>query len=233
MITSLVATITRRDYDLLYGLVLGLYHALCAATVPLVLALWLCRIGISWHTAFLTAFIYAFASPAWGLAQGFSSEPYFLLGVLGCCCFLSAEPRSLSLIAAGACFGFAAASRIYGLILLPIILLYAVLLWTPKRTAIMTIAKNLSLFNAPIIVTIGLIALSNQIRFGSIFKTGYHLYYHNFASILSNPLFYGIKSLLVNGEVGILYYVRWIFLIPFIWRPFWRGYKNEAILSGC
>jgi len=230
-LTSLGARITRRDFDLVFGLVLAMYHAFFSATVPLVFALWLCRIGISWHAAFLTAFIYAFASPAWHLAREFFSEPYFLVGLLGCCYFLCGEPKSIRLVAAGACFGFAVGSRVYGLILLPIILLYAILLWTPKRTTLVTIAKKLSLFNAPIIVIIGLIALSNQIRFGNIFKTGYHLFYPNLASIMSTPLFYGIKSLLVDSEVGILYYVPWILLIPFIWKPFWRGYKNEAILT--
>jgi len=230
-ITSLAARVTRRDFNLLYGLVLALYHALFSATVPLVFALWLCRLGISWNAAFLTAFIYAFASPAWHLAREFFSEPYFLLGLLGCCYFLCGEPESTSLIAAGACLGFAAACRVYGLILMPVLLLYAILLWTSQRTTIATIVKNLSLFCAPVIVTIGLIALSNQLRFGSVFKTGYHLLNPNLAALMSTPLFEGMKSLLVNGEVGIVYYVPWILVLPFLWRPFWRDYRNEAILT--
>jgi hypothetical protein len=231
VITSLAARVTRRDFDLMFGLVLAMYHAFISAAVPIVLAKWLCRIGMSWQAAFLTAFTYAFASPAWHLAREFFSEPYFLLGLLGCCYFLCGNSNPISLIAAGACFGFAAASRVYGLILLPIFLVYAILLWASKRTTIVTIVGNLLLFSAPIIATIGLIALSNQARFGSIFKTGYHLLNPNFASLMSTPLFYGIRSLLVHGEVGLLCYVPWILLIPFIWRPFWRDHKNEAILT--
>ena len=52
-LTSLGTRITRRDFDLVFGLVLAMYHAFFSATVPLVFALWLCRIGISWHAAFL------------------------------------------------------------------------------------------------------------------------------------------------------------------------------------
>jgi hypothetical protein len=48
---------------------------------------------------------------------------------------------------------------------------------------------------------------------------------------MSTPLFEGMRSLLVNGNVGLLDYVPWALLLPFIWRPFWHDYKNEAILT--
>lgn len=229
-IVSVLAAIVHKNPELLFGFVLAVYQALFAGAVPLILALWLHRIGISWHATSLTAFIYAFASPAWSFARGFYSEPYFALGLLACCYFLCAEPEPIPILAAGACFGFACGSRVYGLILLPVVFLYAFLLWRSKQAAVSTIVRNLSLLSVPIVVTIALIALSNQLRFGSIFKTGYHLLNPNVASLLSTPLWGGMRSLLFDGEVGILYYVPWILALPFLWRPFWRNYRTEAIL---
>ena len=230
---SVAATVAHKDSELLFGLILSLYHALFAAAVPIVLALWLYRIGISWRVAALTSLVYAFATPSWGLARGFSSEPYFAMGIVACCYFLACEPEAIFLLAAGSCFGFACASRVYGLILLPALCLYAVLLWRSKQASVAVIIRNLALFGAPVILTIGLIALSNQLRFGSVFKTGYHLLNPNTAALVSTPLLDGLKSLLIDGEVGILYYVPWILALPFLWLPFWRSRRNEAILVLC
>jgi hypothetical protein len=92
------------------------------------------------------------------------------------------------------------------------------------------LVKNLLIFGFPIAIAIGLIALSNLIRFGSFFKTGYHLAFPTLATLMSTPLLTGMGGLLINPTVGILIYVPWVAMMPLLWRRFWRSYRNEAAL---
>jgi hypothetical protein len=224
------ASLLHRDVHLIAGLVLSFYHVLMAAAVPVLLGLWLCRIGLSPRAALWTALLYAFADTAWGASKGFCSEPYFALGLVGCCYFLSADDRPLLLLAAGASYGFAVGSRINGAILGPAVLLYGLMLWKARGTTFPKMLRNTLLFGAPIAASLLLIAMSNQIRFGSISKTGYHLHFPTIAALLSTPLLTGAKGLLINSNVGILIYVPWVVMVPFLWRHFWNRYRAEAVL---
>ncbi len=224
------ASLTHRNVQILAGLAVSLWHAMLAALVPVVLALWLSRIGLSPPIAVAAALIYAFASPAWIFSKVFYSEPYFVLGLLSCCYFLSGADRVMSLLIAGACFGFAIGSRIYGLILLPAVAGYGLMLWKSRERTWLKMFGNLCVFAVPIAVATGLIALSNQIRFGSVLKTGYHLNFPTTASLLHTPLLTGLRGLLLNWEVGLLWYVPWVLVIPFLWRRFWIRFRTEAVL---
>jgi hypothetical protein len=185
--------------------------------------------GLSSQAVVWGALVYAFASPAWYLSSRFCSEPYFALGLIGCCYLLCRDDRPFSLAAAGACFGFAVGSRIYGLILAPVVVLYDVLLWRSRNKKSSEIVRNLLVFGAPVAVSLSLIALSNQLRFGSVLKTGYHLSFPTTADLLSTPLLEGMKNLLINNEVGVFIFVPWVGMVPFLWRRFWSRSRNEAI----
>jgi hypothetical protein len=131
--SQVAASLLHRDVHILAGLGISLYHALWAAAVPVVLGLWLARIGLSSQAVVWGALVYGFASPAWYLSNHFSSEPYFALGLMGCCYLLGRDDGRFSLAAAGACFGFAVGSRVYGLILAPAVVLYGILLWRSRN----------------------------------------------------------------------------------------------------
>ena len=219
-----------RNMQVAAGFCVSLNHALIAALVPLVLALWLTRLRFSPRAAASTALLYAFASPAWFYSKTFASEPYFILGLIGCCCLLATSDRPIPVLLAGCGLAFAFASRIYGLILTPFILVYAIRLWREQSRSPRRIAKNLLLFAAPIFLGLSALAYSYYIRFGNIFKTGYHLNYPHIADLMSTPLPTGLKEILVNPQSGILLYVPWIAIVPFVWRRFWKEHRSEAVL---
>jgi len=231
IVSASATSLLHRDPHIIEGLVLSLYHAVLAATVPLILALWVNRIGVSQGAAMWTGILYAFASPAWGSSRGFGSEPYFCIGLIGCCYFLSGTERYPTLLAAGTCFGFACGCRIYGVILAPVILLYGFVIWRSRSADLPRLARNLFFMALPIGVSLALIALSNLIRFGSVLKTGYHLNYPSVQELLSNPLWAGMRDLLIDHEIGLFIFVPWVLAIPFLWSRFWKRNRNEAILT--
>ncbi len=219
-----------RDEHVIGGFCLSMYHALFAAWAPIILGLWITRIGLPFYAGALTALLYALASPAWLYSKGFYSEPYFAMGLLGCCCFLASSERFLAVLLAGASFGFACGARVYGLILAPVIVLYAVLLWRSRGRDLASIFKNLLLLGAPMALAVALIAYSNYARFGSVLKTGYQLNFPTLADLMSTPLLTGATGLLMDAHVGILWYVPWVLIVPFVWKQFWSRHRNEAIL---
>jgi hypothetical protein len=225
-----VAAHLHRDTLVVAGLFASLFHVFFAAAVPLVLALWLCRIGMSVRAAFLVAIVYAVSSPAWYYSKTFCSEIYFALGLLACCYFLAGNDRNLSLLAAGAGYGLTVGSRVYGLILAPVIVIYGLMLWRSRERRPMQIARNLTMLGIPVAISVGLIALSNQVRFGSVLKTGYHLLFPTIAELLSTPLLQGLKSLFFDTEVGLLIYVPWVIVVPFLWKRLWTSHPCEAVL---
>jgi len=225
-----VAARLHRDTLVVAGLFASLFHVFFAAAVPIVLALWLCRIGIPVRAAFGVAILYAVSSPAWYYSKTFCSEIYFALGLLACCYFLAGEDRNLPLLAAGACYGLTIGSRVYGLILAPVIVIYGLMLWRSRERRPMQMARNLTMLGIPIAISVGLIALSNQVRFGSVLKTGYHLAFPTTAELFSTPLLQGLKSLFFDTEVGLLIFVPWVIVVPFLWKRLWRSHPSEAIL---
>jgi hypothetical protein len=225
------ASMVHIDRRFVLGLAVLLSHALFSAAVPAVLALWLSEIGISWSAAATGALVLAFATPFWyHSTKAFYSDAHFALALVACCWLLSRRDSPLVLVAAGACFGFSAASRLYGLVLTPAIVTYAILIWRSRSASGVQVLKKLTWCGAGLSVFLLLIAWANWARFGSIFKTGYQLRYPSLHLLLSHPLLDGMRSLLVNGEVGILPFMPWLLALPFLWARTWRRYRSEAIL---
>ncbi len=231
IVGAALASKLHRDRKMLTGMSVLFLHGLFSAAVPVLLALWLYQIGISWPAAATAALVYAFATPFWvhGV-KAFCSEPYFSLGLLGCCYLISREDRPLTLLGAGACFGFAVASRIYGLILLPAVVAYALLVWRSRSVTVSQMIKNLLWAGLSLGVFLLLIAESNLARFGSVSKTGYQLAFPTIGKLLGNPLLNGMRGLLISGEVGVLPFIPWVLALPLIWIVCYRRFRNECIL---
>ena len=226
-----LARAMHRDERFMTGLTVVLWHGVLSALVSVLLALWLCQIGISWTASATAALILAFATPLWYHAtKAFCSEPNFSIGLLGCCYLLARADRPALLLGAGACLGFAFACRVYGLVLGPAILIYALLTWKSRGATAKRTMTNLLWFGSSAGVFVALIAWSNMARFGSVFKTGYHLQFQSVTELFANPILRGMRDLLFNGEVGLLIFVPWLIALPFLWRFIWRQHRREAIL---
>jgi hypothetical protein len=226
-----IAETMHRDARFMTGLSMVLWHGVVSALVSVVFAVWLFEIGISWTASAFAALVVAFASPLWYHAtKTFCSEPSFTLGLLGCCYLLARGDRPALLLGAGACLGFAFTCRVYGMVLGPAILGYALLNWKSMGAPAKRLITNLLWFGGPVSVFVLFIVWSNVHRFGSIFKTGYHLQFRSVGELFSNPLLGGMVDLLFDGEVGLLVFVPWVVALPFLWRFFRAGHKKEAIL---
>jgi hypothetical protein len=71
----------------------------------------------------------------------------------------------------------------------------------------------------------------NYARFGSPFKTGYHLAYPTATILLSNGLFSGLRDVLFDGEVGLVWFTPWVLALPFAWKRFRTKRPLECALS--
>jgi hypothetical protein len=219
------------DPDLVAGFTISLFQVFVAALTPVIVACWLSQTGFSWRAAVGTSLAVAFGTPFWYYAtKQFYSEPYFTLGLISSCYFLSISTGSIFMAFAGGAFGLACASRLNGAILFPSLCLYA---WCTLRERGMgagQILRSLLVFSLPLGIILGLIGWSNQARFGSPLKTGYHLAFPSVGLMLSNDPFNGMWELLMNGEVGLLVFTPFLLILPLLWPAFWRGYRSEGVL---
>lgn len=220
-----------KDRPMLAGTAVSLANALIAAFVPVLLFLWAVRLGFRPLHAVLAALTLAFATPTWfHSVKGFHSEPHFTLAFLGACYFLSLPRLRGSAWWAGLSLGLAAGSRVYGLILTPILLYY---LW---RTSVREGDDRRLLLNRLIGFGIGLgvclllIGVMNTVRFGSPLKSGYHLAFPTLGALLSTPLFFGLQSVLFSGRVGLIWFTPVLLLLIFAARRFWRTHPDEAVM---
>jgi hypothetical protein len=228
---AVIAKAMHRDARFMTGLTVVLWQGVVSALVPVVFALWLVQIGVSWTASASAALVVAFASPLWYQAtKTFGSEPSFAVGLLGCCYLLARGDRPVLRLGAGACLGFAFTCRVYGMVLGPAIVGYALLIWNSRGAPAKRTLTNLLWFGSSVSIFVLFIAWSNVHRFGGIFKTGYHLQFRSVGELFSNPLLRGMVDLLFDGEVGLLLFVPWLLALPFLWRFFWNGHKKEAIL---
>src|SRR5262249_36914949 len=58
----------------------------------------------------------------------------------------------------------------------------------------------------------------------------YHLAFPTLASLLRTPLQEGLRGILLDGEVGLLWYTPVLLLVAFAWLKFHRRHPNESWL---
>jgi hypothetical protein len=75
------------------------------------------------------------------------------------------------------------------------------------------------------------VAASNHVRFGGDTKTCYHHAYPTPAVLFSTPFAEGLRHVLFDGEVGLLWFSPWLLLVPWAWAVGWRRYRAECVLS--
>jgi hypothetical protein len=209
----------------------SLFSVLVAPLVCVVLANWIMKLGYSRSTAIAGACILAFASPFWDNAvMGFLSEPYFTLALVTAACILSSPRRRFACALAGLAFGVACATRMNGAILFPAFILFMVFHNRILHLSNRYLLSDVLQFSASFSACALFIALTNYARFGSPFKTGYHLVFPSISKLLSTPLFQGLSGVLFSGEVGLLIFAPWILIAVICFPRFARAHLPESVL---
>jgi hypothetical protein len=211
----------------------SIFTLLVAPLVCVVLAAWILKLGYNRRTAAAGAGILAFASPFWhNSVKGFLSEPYFTLALLVAAYLLSSPRRKFACALAGLAFGVACGARLTGVILLPAFILSMAFYIRAHKLSMAHFLRDSVYFSASFSLCALLIALANYARFGSPFKTGYHLSSPSISILLSTPLFRGVFEVLFNGEVGLLVFAPWVLLALICFPHFVRAHRPESVLCG-
>jgi hypothetical protein len=211
----------------------AIFTLLVAPLVCVVLAVWILKLGYNRRTAAAGACILGFASPFWhNSVRGFLSEPYFTLALLLAACILSSPRRRFACALAGLAFGVACGARLNGAILLPAFILSIALHIREQKLSMAQFLRDSVHFSASFSLCALLIALANYTRFGSPFKTGYHLAFPSVSILLSNPLFRGLFEVLFSGEVGLLIFAPWVLLALICFPLFIRAHWSDSALCG-
>jgi hypothetical protein len=207
------------------------FTLLVASLSCVVLAMWILKLGYGRRTAILGACVLAFGSPFWqNSVSGFLSEPYFTLALLVAAYLLSRPRIGYACALSGFAFGVACGTRVAGIVLFPAFILSLAFQIRARRLPWIHFLRDALQFSAVFAVCAGLIAWTNYVRFGSIFKTGYHIAFPSLSFTFSNPLFQGIRDLLFNGEVGLLLFAPWVVLVFLCFNEFMRRHRPESVL---
>lgn len=228
---KVISTVVHVNSELIAKASVSFFTLLVAPLSSLVLAMWILKLGFSRQTAVLGACLFAFGSPFWQLSvSSFLSEPYFILPLLVAGYLLSIPRGGNDVALAGLAFGVACGARIAGVALYPAYILCLAAQMRTRKLPWSDFVRNAIAFTVPVAMCGGVIAWTNYSRFGSIFKTGYHIAFPTLSFTFSNPLFQGIRDLLFDGEVGLLVFAPWV-ILAFIYCPkFWRTHLPESVL---
>ena len=225
-----LAKLTHKDPNLLSQFLVSMSSLLAGALIPIVLVLWLTRMGFSWKPSVVTALVLFFGTVLWfHSVKNFYSETFFTLALLTGAYLLCIARRPGGFLVAGFVFGCSVGCRVFGLIFAPAFAAYCIAL--PNSGSWVRRLSRAVIFGVGALVPIGLVAWTNYLRFGDVTKTGYHLAYPTVAYLLSNPLIEGTRGLLFDGEVGLVWFTPWIVLVPLALVRFWKVRPLESALS--
>ena len=226
-----LSTVVHVNPELLAKASVSFFTLLVAPLSCIVLAMWILKLGYSRRTAILGACILAFGSPFWqNSVSSFLSDPYFILALLVAAYLLSSPRIRYACALAGFAFGIACGTRIAGVALFPAYALSLAFQTRARRLPWIHFFRDALEFSVPVAICGGLIAWTNYSRFGSIFKTGYHIAFPTVSFTFSNPLLQGIRELLFDGEVGFLLFAPWVILAFLCFREFMRTHLPESVL---
>jgi hypothetical protein len=161
--------------------------------------------------------------------KNFYSETFFTLALLAAAYLIGITRRPVGFLVAGFVFGCSVGCRVFGLIFAPAFVAYCLALPTSGSWA-RRLSRSL-IFCAGAFVPVAFVAWTNYVRFGDITKTGYHLAYPTAAYLLSNPLIPGLRGLLFDGEIGLIWFTPWILLVPLALVRFWKVRPLECALA--
>ncbi|MEO8287702.1 MAG: phospholipid carrier-dependent glycosyltransferase [Chloroflexota bacterium] len=225
-------------------LILGSYNALIMAGLVALFAAMAHALGYSRRAGLFSAGVLAFSTFLWPHSRTFFSEPLVALSLFASFYLLyigfarrqtssdnppaSRVPDWLPLLASGALFALAVATKVQYVVTLPAFLLY--LGW--HTLALRRPASQLSSSLLPALLWgVGLILgllplfLYNTLVFGGPLATGYGT---NPASVLTTPFLEGLVGLLFSTGKGLIWYALPVLLTLFGWFPFARKHRPEA-----
>ncbi len=184
-----------------------------ALTGALVCA-WAKQLYCSVRVAVALALLYGLGTMAWPYSRFFFSEPLFTL-----CLFLAAFAiyQQRPLIAGVAC-GYALATRLDGLVLLPALFTYA---WLRGYRLSMVGKVLFGLLPGCIMVL-----LHNWVRFHTLTEQGYS------GEGFTGNLVVGLYGLLLSSGKSVFLYVPVLLAFPFAVGAFYRHFRAEAVLVG-
>jgi hypothetical protein len=214
-------------------LILGTYNALIMAGLVALFAAMGLALGNSRRAVLFSAAILAFATFLWPHSRTFFSEPLVALALFASFYLLYIAASSdlkaqrtrpwLPLVASGALFALALATKVQYVVALPAFLLY--LGWR-----FMDAGHRLSI---PLSWLGGLVAglvplfLYNTLVFGSPLATGYG---SNPGNTLTTPFLEGAFGLLLSPGKGLLWYAFPLVLTFLGWLPFAKKHRPESVL---
>jgi hypothetical protein len=231
LLAKSVSTVLHLNSLLIAKASVSIFTLLLAPLTCVVLAMWILRLGYGRRTAILGACVLGFGSPFWqNSVSGFLSEPYFTLALLVAAYLLSGPRIRYACALSGFAFGMACATRVAGIMLFPAFILSLAFESRAHRLPRTHFLRDALQFSAVFAVCTSLIAWTNYARFGSVFKTGYHIAFPSISFTLSNPLLQGTRDLLFNGEVGLLIFAPWAVLVFLCFPQFMRMHLPESVL---
>ncbi len=191
-----------------------LLPAIVTAVTAGVLCAWSARLYQSVRMGVVLALLYGLGTLAWPYSRFFFSEPLFT-----CCLVVAAFAtyRGWPLVG-GLALGYALATRIGGVFLVPVLLVYA---WLLRQRL-----RNLLWLLVGLVPGLLLIVANNWIRFRSLSEQGYA------DEGFTGNLFEGLIGLLFSPGKSVLLYVPLLLALPFALLPFARRFRAEAVLVG-
>lgn len=225
-----LAKLTHKDPKLLSEFLVSMSSLVVGVLIPIVLVLWLIRMGFSWKPSVITALLLYFGTVLWfHSVKNFYSETFFTLALLAGAYLLGIARSPGGFLVAGFVFGCSVGCRVFGLIFAPVLVAYCMAL--PNSGGWARRLSRSVIFGVGALVPVGFVAWTNYLRFGDVTKTGYHLAYPTVAYLLSNPLIEGTRGILFDGEVGLVWFTPWIVLVPLALVRFWKVRPRECALS--
>jgi hypothetical protein len=191
-----------------------LLPAIATALTGGLLCAWAIRLYSSARLGVALALLYGLGTLAWPYSRFFFSEPLFTAALV--LAALAIDTRRPAL--AGAGLGYAVATRIGGVVLLPAFLIYA---WLKGHRSRDFMSMGLGL------LPFGLLVLAhNWLRFRTFNELGYG------DEGFTGDLLAGLYGLLFSPGKSVFLYVPLLLALPFAAAPFVRRFRPEAALVG-
>jgi hypothetical protein len=192
-----------------------LLPAIATACTAGILAQWASTLYNSAHRGVLVALLYGIGTLAFPYARFFFSEPLFTAClVLAAYAIFTHRP-----LTAGLAAGYAVATRIGGIVLIPALLIYAWLKGYPRQ--------KLTRLLVGLLPGIGLVLLHNWLRFHSLVEQGYAA-----DKGFTGDVIVGLYGLLFSPGKAVFLYVPLLLVIPAALSRFARRFPAETLLIG-
>jgi hypothetical protein len=191
-----------------------LLPAIATALAGGVLAAWAARLYRSLAIGAALGLLFGLGTLAWPYSRFFFSEPLFM-----CCLLLAAVGLAAGWpLAGGLALGYALATRIGGVFVVPVFLVYA---WLYRHRVRDMLWLLVGMLPGGV-----LIVLNNWVRFRALTEQGYG------GEGFTGNLFEGLAGLLFSPGKSLFLYVPLFVALPFAALPFVRRFRAEAVLVG-